>query len=245
MFHYQGFEFDLSRPRDISIPFHAGYGQVNAFYAPPFRITPVREGNFIGSTKLGGMVNFMNFQCSPHGNGTHTECVGHISKDEYYVNECIQDYFYLADLVSIYPVLKENGDKIIERMHIESMLGNEKKTEGLIIRTLPNDPNKLARQYSGTNPVYLEPDAMQLIVEYGVKHLLVDFPSVDKKEDDGRLISHKIFWDYPANPQSDKSITELVYVVDEIPDGLYLVHNQIPNIRMDAVPSRPMLYLPQ
>lgn len=235
--------FDLSKPIDISIAFHSGFGQVNAFYAPPFRISPVKEGNFIGSTKLGGVVNFMNFQCNPHGNGTHTECVGHIAKEDFFVNECIQDCFYTAELITLYPTLLENGDKIIDVTHLESMISE--KTEGLIIRTLPNDLEKKERQYSGTNPTYLTPEAMQLLVHLEYNHLLVDFPSVDREEDEGRLACHKIFWNYPENPQTHKSITELIYVPNEVKDGIYLVQNQIVNIRLDAVPSRPLLYLPQ
>lgn len=235
-------QFDLSSPIDISIEFHSGYGQVNAFHAPPFRISPVREGDFVGSTKLGGVVNFMNFQCNPHGNGTHTECVGHIAKEDYFVNECIRDIFYTAELASVFPTLLDNGDKVLDVHHLETLLP-ERKTEGLIIRTLPNDDTKKERNYSGTNPTYITPKAMEYIVHLGYQHLLVDFPSVDREQDEGKLSCHKIFWNYPENPQIHKSITELVYIPSHIKDGIYLVQNQIMNIRLDAVPSRPLLYL--
>lgn len=233
-------EFELTNPLDISIEFHSGFGQVNAFHAPPFRISPVNEGDFIGSTKLGGVVNFMNFQCNPHGNGTHTECVGHIAKEDFYANECIKEIFYTAELISIYPTLLENGDKVIDVNHLESMISE--KSDGLIIRTLPNDDEKRERQYSSTNPVYLTPMAMNFIAKRGYNHLLVDIPSVDREEDGGKLECHKLFWNYPENPQTYKSITELIYVPNEVKDGLYLVQNQIMNIRLDAVPSRPLLY---
>jgi arylformamidase len=233
--------FNLSNPIDISISFHSGFGQVNAFYAPPFRISPVKEGDFVGSTKLGGPVNFMNFQCNPHGNGTHTECVGHISKEEYCVNDCIREEFYLAELISVYPLLKENGDRIIDVQHIEEMK-SKSNLPGLIIRTLPNDIEKKERNYSGTNPVYITPEAMQRILDLGVKHLLVDIPSVDRESDDGKLLCHKIFWNYPNEPKTSNSITELIFVPNDIKDGEYLVSNPIVNIKLDAVPSRPKLY---
>ena len=184
----------------------------------------------------------MNFQCNPHGNGTHTECVGHISKEDYYVNECIRDYFYLAELISVYPTMLENGDKIIDTQHIRSMLSYVGKAKGIIIRTLPNDLEKKERQYSETNPPYISIEAMKLIVDYGFEHLLIDTPSVDREYDEGKLASHHIFWDYPVNPQLHKSITELIYVPASVKDGLYLVQNHIMNIRLDAVPSRPVLY---
>lgn len=236
--------FDLSTPIDISIGMHSGFGQVNAWYAPPFRISPVKMGDFVGSTKLGGVVNFMNFQCNPHGNGTHTECVGHIAKEDYYVNECIKEYFYLAEVISIYPTLLENGDKIIDKQHIESMVSYSKKAKGLLLRTLPNDETKKERQYTETNPPYITPEAMNMIVNLGYEHVMIDTPSVDREVDEGKLACHHIFWDYPDNPQTHCSITELIYIPNEVKDGLYLVQNQIVNIRMDAVPSRPMLYKP-
>jgi arylformamidase len=239
---FNNFKFDLTAPTDISISFHSGFGQVNAFYAPPFRFSPVKEGDFVGSTKMGGVVNFMNFQCNPHGNGTHSECVGHISKEDYFVNECIKDLYSIAEVVSIYPNFAENGDKIIERHHLESMCMHLDKVKALVIRTLPNDDEKTSRNYSGTNPVYIAPDAMEWIVEKNIKHLLVDFPSVDREQDEGKLSCHKIFWNYPENPKTDHSITELIYVPDSVKDGIYLLQHNISNIKLDAAPSRPTLF---
>jgi len=241
---YENYRFDFTKPIDISISMHSGFGQVNAWHAPPFRFSPVKIGDFVGSTKLGGVVNFMNFQCNPHGNGTHTECLGHIAKENFYVNECVQEYFYLAEVISIYPTLLENGDKIIDIQHIEPMVSYANKTRGLILRTLPNDDTKKERQYTETNPPYITQEAMQTIVDLGYEHILIDTPSVDREVDEGRLACHHIFWNYPENPQKHRSITELIYIPEHVKDGLYLVQNQIVNIQMDAVPSRPMLYLP-
>jgi hypothetical protein len=72
--------------------------------------------------------------------------------------------------------------------------------------------------------------------------LLVDFPSVDREQDEGRLSCHKIFWNYPENPRTDHSITELIYVPDTIKDGFYLLQHNISNIKLDAAPSRPTLF---
>ena len=38
------------------------------------------------------------------------------------------------------------------------------------------------------------------------------------------------------------TITELAYVDDTVPDGVYLMSLQIPAFGGDAVPSRPLLY---
>lgn len=235
-------KYNLANPLDISIAMHKGFGQVNAFYAPPFRVQPVKEGDFIGATKLGGPVNFMNININPHGNGTHTECIGHISLEEYNINECLKEFFHNACLISVYPSLEENGDKLIDRKHIEAMFDKDPNINALIIRTLPNDSEKCARNYSGNNPPYFSNEAMNYILECGIEHLLLDLPSVDREQDEGKLACHKIFWKYPEEPRLHCTITELIFVPDSIRDGNYLLQIQIPNICLDAVPSRPFLY---
>jgi hypothetical protein len=72
--------------------------------------------------------------------------------------------------------------------------------------------------------------------------LLVDIPSVDRESDDGKLLCHKIFWNYPNEPKTTNSITELIFVPNDVKDGEYLVSNPIVNIKLDAVPSRPKLF---
>ena len=119
----------------------------------------------------------------------------------------------------------------------------------LIVRTLPNDDSKLSRTYDSENlSPYLTSDAMQLIVERGFKHLLVDLPSIDRLYDEGKLVNHRIFWNvdpgsFEVNEQSriDSTITELIYVPNEVLDGVYLLNLQIAPFESDASPSRPLL----
>ena len=80
-----------------------------------------------------------------------------------------------------------------------------------------------------------------MINDWGIKHLMVDLPSVDR-EVDKTLIAHKTFWNYPENPILDKTITELIYVPNNVPDGLYIVSIQIMSIESDASPSKIVLY---
>ncbi|HND15812.1 MAG TPA: hypothetical protein PLQ17_02930, partial [Saprospiraceae bacterium] len=51
---------DLSTGTDISLPLLPDQPGVNCFYAPVFDAQPVVMGNFVGSTKQGGAVNFKN-----------------------------------------------------------------------------------------------------------------------------------------------------------------------------------------
>ncbi len=133
----------------------------------------------------------------------------------------------------------ETGDWVVNE---ESLLGMDLNVEALIIRTKPNDHSKTNRQYSGTNFPYLTIGAMQRIVDAGVQHLLVDLPSVDREEDGGALAAHHLFWNVPAEPNFQKTITELIYVPNEISDGNYILNLQVSNFANDAAPSRPMLF---
>ena len=243
--HYNNNRYttDLSKPIDISIPLKEGIENVNAFYAEPVRIEPVRAGSFVGDVKQGGSVNFKNVYFNPHGNGTHTECYGHISPSGQTINQSLQQFFFIAELVSIYPQKKSNGDRVIMKEQlIESCIVKE-ETEALIIRTLPNDNSKIQRQYSGTNPPYIHHEAVNWLVnQKNIQHLLIDLPSVDREEDEGKLLAHKAFWQYPDKPRKNATITEMVYVNNDIKDGLHLLNIQINSLESDATASKPVLY---
>ena len=131
------------------------------------------------------------------------------------------------------------GDWVVNE---ESLFGIDLNCAALIIRTKPNDHSKTNRQYSGTNFPYLTLGAMQRIVDAGVQHLLIDLPSVDREEDGGALAAHHLFWNVPAEPNFKKTITELIYVPNEISDGDYILNLQVSNFANDAAPSRPMLF---
>jgi len=237
----KNYQFDLRKPLDISISLHDGE-QVNCYFAPPFSTKAVEMGNFIGDTNRGGLLNYKNVSLSPHGNGTHTECVGHISNSGHTINKALQQFHFIAQLVTITPENAPNGDLVISRHQIQQILAVD--VEALIIRTLPNTVDKKIRNYNQTNPPYLTVEATKLIVEQGIQHLLVDLPSLDKEEDEGRLAAHKVFWQFPDNIRMGATITELIFVDDSISDGIYLLNLQIASFDMDAAPSKPILFAP-
>jgi hypothetical protein len=37
--------------------------------------------------------NFNTIQFNPHGHGTHTECLGHITRDFYSINQALKQFF--------------------------------------------------------------------------------------------------------------------------------------------------------
>ncbi len=241
--HWRGerWQIDWTQPIDLSIPLRPGMENVNCFYAPPPVAHPIIAGDFVGDTRQGGAVNFFRVCFTPHGNGTHTECVGHISQKRFSLNQSLRQFHFVARLVSIYPQKLVNGDRIIDRDQLAPLL-RDGPYPALIMRTLPNDELKLRTNYSGTNPPYLTAAAMELIVQYGVGHLLVDLPSVDREADGGELTAHRVFWKYPEQIREKATITELIYVPESVNDGLYLLNLQITALELDASPSKPVIY---
>lgn len=239
--HGRTYTADLSKPIDLSIPLRDGVENPNCFWAPMPEFAPVRAGDFVGSTAEGGVVNFFNVRLNPHGNGTHTECVGHISRERFVLRECLRKAHFLAKIVSVYPRRTEQGDRMIDKGQLEELL-TKNEVEALIIRTLPNDDLKLRQNYSGSNPPYLHHEAAAFLAKIGIQHLLLDLPSVDREEDGGQLLAHRAFWQYPHATRTQCTITELAFVPNEIRDGLYLLNLQTTALDLDASPSKPVVF---
>ena len=231
---------DLSKPLDISIPLRGDSSNVNAWYVAPPEIEPHVENDFVGKVSEGASINFNNIQFNPHAHGTHTECVGHITKEFYSVNQNLKKFFFLAEVITIAPE-KYQDDFVISRKQLQYAVGN-KKREALIIRTLPNVKDKLNKQYSNTNPPYLLEQAAEFLVQKGIEHLLIDLPSVDKEKDGGALLAHNAFWNTAGEVRRSATITEFVYVPNSIKDGKYFLNLQVAPFENDASPSRPVLY---
>ncbi|MDQ3015905.1 MAG: cyclase family protein [Bacteroidota bacterium] len=234
--HGMTLQTDLNLGHCIAIPLDHENAQPNAFFAPLYEATPHHAGVWVGDTRQGASVNFYNVRINPHGNGTHTECVGHISSERYSVHQALGCGRWLAQLISVYPLAQENGDRVLMDLDWES------GAEALIVRTLPNHADKKSRIYGNTNPPYMDSGLARRLADEGIEHLLLDLPSVDREEDGGALLSHKAFWRYPENPRLTATITEMIYIDNVIPDGLYLLEIQIPALELDASPSRPFIY---
>jgi len=240
------FNIDLSNPIDISLPLsNSNHKHITQTIEKPV-IEPVTLENWVGKVSEGSATNFNNIFFNPHGHGTHTECLGHITNKFYSINQCLKQFFFMAELVSISPE-ERNGDFVITKNQIENSL-NGKTPEAIIIRTLPNISEKKSKNYSHTNPPYLLEEAAIYIREIGIKHLLIDLPSVDREEDAGKLLAHKAFWNVKNttilnnDARLDCTITELIFVNDSVSDATYLLNLQIASFENDASPSKPILY---
>ena len=258
----QTYQIETEHPIDISIPLNFHGEQPNAYGVPHATAKAYDGEDFIGDTRKGGSCNFEEYKLIPHCNGTHTECIGHLAFERISIHSVLQNGLMPATLITIEPMdafdsedscrhKKNKEDKIITRDGLTKAIGDRSKEflEGLIVRTLPNDDSKMSRQYLQEPPSYFSIEAMQLIVDLGVEHLLVDMPSVDRPFDDGKMTAHHIFWNVPeesheVDPKnhSMRTITEMIYVANEVEDGQYFLNLQIPNFVADAAPSRPVLY---
>ena len=234
------YQINLKQPIDISIPLRGARDNVNAWYVGKPKITPVRVGDWVGKVKKGASVNFNRIRFNPHAHGTHTECVGHITRKKYSINKNLKQFFFLAELITVAPE-KYDEDFVISKKQLRFALRN-KKCEAIIIRTIPNTKEKLSKHYSNTNPPYLLEEAAIYLKEKGVKHLLIDLPSVDKEKDEGKLLAHNAFWNTSDNIRLDATITEFIFVPNTVIDGTYFLNIQIAPFENDASPSKPILY---
>ncbi|MFM2201033.1 MAG: hypothetical protein RL040_233 [Bacteroidota bacterium] len=244
--HGNTYIIDLSKPLDLSIVLNADGPR--AWYADKMRIAPVINRYFTGSVALGGNVNFNDVFFNPHAHGTHTETLGHISRELVSIERALTRHWWIASLITTTPHLcnesndiVQAGDSIITLEQVQQALSGG-VPEALIIRTLPNSDEKKSQQYSNTNFTYMHPEAAAWLAAQGVQHLLVDMPSIDREEDQGKLLAHHAFWNYPAEPRMQATISEMIYADNSIEDGLYMLNLQVASFRNDAAPSRPVLY---
>lgn len=241
-FDNKRYRANLSAPFDISLPLKEGGNNPNCYWAEPVKFETISAGNFIGSVREGGNVNYQKIIFAPHGNGTHTECFGHLSADEAAtINKSLTNFHFTAEVISVSPEKLPNGDLCVTLDQVKRKIKHS-QAEALVIRTLPNTDSKKTQQYSGTNPPYLEAALTEHLAKIGLKHLLVDLPSLDREADEGKLLAHRAFWGFNQNIRKEATITELIFIDNSIPDDLFLLNLQISSFEMDASPSKPILY---
>lgn len=252
---------DLNVSHDLSLPLHFDGAQPSFFAAPAAHAMPYIVGNFNGSVATGASCNCSTHTVTPHCNGTHTESLGHIVIDAMPIRDIAPRELLLARVITVTPRAAKDSvdalssssrpdDPVIDAQLIRAALPTTATFAALIIRTHPNDRDKTSRNYDNLAcPPYFSAAAMQVIVELGVNHLLVDLPSVDRAHDGGVLIAHRVFWGLPVSStdaklarRSHATITELCFIDDAVTDGDYLLNLQVAPFMADAAPSRPILY---
>ncbi len=265
-FEHRGTRFSANTSEGISIAIGLDFdgAQPSHFGASPASRTHIETNGFVGRVSKGGSCNVDIVTLNPHCNGTHTESVGHIVTESVPIGGVADPTLLFCKLISVTPKPATNtsqsyrpefqtGDRVIDHSMLElSMHETERKIgyDALVIRSLPNLEKKRSWQYGPDDlPSFFTIEAINWIVDLGVKHLLVDLPSIDRMHDEGLLTNHHLFWGVPEgkhslgnNAASVKTITEMVFIPDHVEDGHYLLNLQLPAFCLDAAPSRPVLY---
>ena len=250
------YKVDFSQGLDISIPLNFNGQQPNTYNVDRASSSAYKDGQFIGDTRQGGPCNFETYTFTPHCNGTHTECIGHITQERVSLLECLRQEMIPATVISVVP--KTTKESYIPELNLDDLVITKEDLQeqikgadtcflrALIVRTLPNSEDKQNRDYMLNSSSFFSIEAMEYLVSLGIEHLLVDIPSVDRLFDDGYLSTHNIFWQTKGKEfnieAKNKTITEMIFVQESIKDGKYLLNLQMPAFISDAAPSRPILY---
>lgn len=232
---------------------------VSAFGAPPM------DREAVISVEGGARCNCYSYKnWAPHLHGTHIETREHILRNPKPVIEHLRGLAFVARLITVAPeyarglnlsLVPDEKDRVITREQVEEELRNDPFTPQVVIIRSPNDPGKEHRKYGSTNPPYPHHEVANLLVERGVEHVILDFPSADREE--GELLFHRTFWRDPINdatgskilelshvpnsPRPNSAIVELAYIPDSAPDGWYIVYLNPIGLPGDAAPVRPLI----
>ena len=189
--------------------------------------------------------------------------MGHIANEEVLISKTKIPVLLTSLLITVEPVTREQSsdtyrppieasDEFISASSLKQAFAGQElgQFDALIVRTLPNELDKLSRKYAhGRPPAFFSVEAMEAIFEAGFQHLLVDLPSIDKMWDEGKLTCHHLFWNMvegtnqlTESVRQEKTITEMIFVHEAIQDGVYLLNLQVADWEMDAASSRPVLF---
>lgn len=228
---------------------------INIYGGVPASQEPLIYDSHIASVSHGGACNASQIHLVPHCHGTHTECVGHILPEKYHVADIKFEPFIAATFIRVTPqridatteeynAYANNSDYVITRVAIDNALTffSADYFQALVIAS-----DAVGWLPEGTSAPYFTYQAMDRIVALGVRHLLVDIPSIDRLHDGGRMDNHRCFWGINENVgikqmRASCSVTEMIRVPQEISEGHYFLSVYLPDISGDALPSMPMLF---
>lgn len=236
-FNGRGYSADLANGISLASPLGDSAKEYRAWSVPPVKLSPVTSGEWVGSVKEGASVNFYDVTINPHGNGTHTECQGHIRAAHQSLNRSLKGFHFICRFIRLTPKEK-SGEQVISLEALQKKW--QPQGESALIIATGNYP--AGHDFTNSNPPYFDPALLSYIRGEGILHFLTDLPSVDKEDDGGLLKSHKAFWP-EDNPQSEQAtISEMLMIPPATEEGLYLLNLQVPALENDAAPSRPVIY---
>ena len=245
---HKNYQIDLTSAVCLAIPYDYHGSQPNFYDVPPGKAVPFQQHDFIGKVKNNNGCDVMIINQNIHCTGTHTECAGHILEKDIYIHDVLLPGFIRTELISVTPrewsetnesyhCDVNDDDWVITKKELETKLFHS--VYGLALRTLPNTKEKLTRNYKASNTAFFTMEAITFLNDLGIKHLVVDLPTIDRTNDDGMLGNHHSFFE--TKPPYNKTITEFAFIPDSIEDGPYFMIIEIPAMQLDAAPSRPFL----
>ncbi len=99
----------------------------NCYFIDQPQFEPYKSDTFIANVAQGGSVNCEYIRFCAHGNGTHTECFGHVSKQFYSVQNVKIPFLMLAQMVTvtvdINPIEQEAQEFMREHQQTLNALG--------------------------------------------------------------------------------------------------------------------------
>jgi hypothetical protein len=250
------FDLDLANPIDLSQPIvfdepgdgGPGDGEPHGaseqpFGAPAPRRAPLRTPGFLGDVVHGGSCNCFTLSLTPHTSGTHTEGVGHLTRERLDAWRLVPAELLPCLLLDVVP----GASGAISGAALEARWPRDSTDfvpRGALLRN-----GRARARIDLENPPFFTPDAMRWLVARGIEHLVVELPSLDPRDDGGRLAAHRVFFGLApdstalhAAQRPRATVTELASIPESIAPGRYLLQLQVPAIAGDAVPSRPLLY---
>jgi arylformamidase len=231
------YEVDLSKGIDISSRYGLKAKEPKAWNTVDVEIEAFEGEGWTGSVKAGAPVNFFNVAFNPHGNGTHTESIGHIREDQLSINEALQSFHFMVRLVKMQSEKIGDDQVVTKDAFLKKQISLD--TPALAICVDRFSPN---HDFSNSNPPYFEAELLAYLAEHNVAHFITNLPSVDREEDAGALAGHKAFWNFHGEQREKATITELVQLPDTVEEGLYFLNMQVAPFHSDAAASRLVLY---
>ena len=223
------------------------------FGAPGATSRPFVVGAFEGDVRAGASCNCRAVSLIPHCNGTHTESVAHLTREPFDVYAVAPLAPLPALLLDVPPVdagrsaettepAPRSGDRLITARSIAAAWDS-----GRTRNRATYTPLLLVLRTGNDAAPYLSLEAASLLVERGIEHVVLELPSMDRAEDEGRLTAHRRFFGLPPGSssladasRSQCTITELARVPHTLAPGTCAVQLQLASWTGDAVPSRPV-----
>jgi len=240
--------FEPGAPVNVSreVRFRPETVSTGSFYLPKPKLETFRSGDqFIGDVDKGGSCNVDIITYVPH-NVTHAETSSHVTRygeNAVTLNKIPAEYLTgIALLIDLSDLPDEPGS-LISRQHIESKLEqNNLPITMLAVKTgasgLPADYD-----FSGKNYMAVTPEAAAAVHDYSpgdsrIDCLLLDLPSIDPEEDEGKLSAHRAIFGLPetGHDMTDAEMRLLVELADfsALEEGYYYVVITLPRFETNA-----------